>query len=231
MNFQFICYFYFVPQLTESAPLRQTIMMIFYLATVLPFAFAYEDPSSRCAPPSPDPTCNANQILCPGVTSLYNGCKSPGFCMDKLHPWLKDNDGNPCPASCPVGVCDVRAKEKLCLSPPVNGCYSLGYCVPFNNDTNCHGTCSTPTCNEEAGEILCPGGINPSDGCPIDDQCAKPYGYYKRYWPYTYVHGGCPAMCPPPPCNIDAGEQLCDNGKDENGCWLGGYCATNCASG
>merc|ERR1712122_366368 len=41
------------------------------------------------------------------------------------------------------------------------------------------------------GEVLCPGGGNTYDNCPMPDYCLASWG-------------DCPAICYPPPCNYDA---------------------------
>ena len=193
-------------------------MIVFFLALVLPLGLT-QAASFTCPPPGPDPKCDdETEILCPGVTAEPGHCPPPAFCLPMFDERNNDTKGNPCPMSCPI-QCDYDAKETFCLGPTVNGCYSAAedFCVPFNTDTNCYGTC-TPTCDEEAGQILCPGGKNPSDGCPLSDYCASPY--------YEQLH--CPVVCYPPPCDEDAGEQFCDAGADEDGCWLGAYCAVTC---
>ena len=75
-------------------------------------------------------------------------------------------------------------------------------------------------CDEESGQALCPGGIDPANGCPLGDYCAQPGVIYG-----TDVY--CPGRCVSH-CDEDAGEQRCSKGDDENGCWLGDYCATEC---
>ena len=197
-------------------------MIIFYLAFIFPLAFA-----RKCPPQRPDPECdNETQIFCPGNGTSRFGCPNSAFCIPKIDSdGAQDNDGNPCPMSCPT-QCDLGANETMCAGPLENGCfnYSAVYCVPFNNDTKCHGTCS-PSCDEETGEKLCNGGINPRDGCPMSDYCAYPTTSYSN-------NVNCPAVCGRRlRCNRKAGEQKCDNGKDKNGCWLGAYCAVTCASG
>merc|ERR1712029_264023 len=74
--------------------------------------------------------------------------------------WSHDNDGNPCPMSCPVH-CDYSAGEMWCPNPPMNGCWSMGgYCMAPSTD-NCPASCPI-TCGE--GEIFMPGEVGP-DGC------------------------------------------------------------------
>merc|ERR1711997_39902 len=46
-------------------------------------------------------------------------------------------------------------------------------------------------------------------------------GYCESSW------GDCPATCKAN-CNYGAGEQWCDNGMDDNGCWMGNHCAMEC---
>ena len=48
-------------------------------------------------------------------------------------------------------------------------------------------------------------------------------------WVATVSHhgGDCPATCKAN-CNYEAGEQSCDNGVDDNGCWMGNHCAMEC---
>merc|ERR1711963_152327 len=189
-------------------------MKIFYFAFIFPLAFA-----TKCPPQRPDPECdNDYEILCPGTgTDFFTGCPNSAFCMPKLDSdGLKDNDGNTCLNSCPI-ECDYQAKEKICSGPLKNGCldYSSNYCVPFNKETNCPGTCE-PYCDEAAGEILCSEGNPREDGCPVSEYCARPFD-------------DCPAVCGHEiSCNYEAGEQWCDAGTDENECWLGAYCAKQC---
>ena len=190
-------------------------MIVFFLALVLPLGLT-QAASSTCPPPGPDPKCDdETEMMCPGVTFEAKQCPQPAFCQPMFDKWSNDTNGNPCPMSCPV-QCDWDAKETVCPGPTVNGCYvaAADICVPFSGRDDCDNSC-TPTCDEEAGQILCLGGKNPSDGCPLPDYCADP-------------DGDCPAMCYPAPCDEDAGEQFCDGGADEDGCWLGAYCAVIC---
>ena len=189
-------------------------MLVFFLALVLPLGLT-QAASFTCPPPGPDPKCDdETEILCPGVTAEPGHCPPPAFCLPMFDEWNNDTNGNPCPMSCPV-QCDYDAKETVCPGPTVNGCYSAAaeICVPFNGDDNCDTSC-TPTCDEEAGQVLCLGGKD-SNGCPFPDYCADP-------------DGECPAVCYPQPCDEDAGEKFCDAGADEDGCWLGAYCAVIC---
>ena len=197
-------------------------MIVFFLALVLPLGLT-QAASSTCPPPAPDPKCDEEtEILCPAIIWKAGECPDPAECAPLFDEWdgaYDDYNGNPCPMICPV-QCNVEAKEKMCPASNVNGCsyFDSSYCVPFNKDTNCYEACPPYSCDEERGQILCPGGTNPRDGCPMDDYCAKP-------------SGDCPAVCNPPPCNRDAGERFCYNEKDENGCYTGGYrgyCAVTC---
>ena len=194
-------------------------MLVFFLVSFSTLG-STQAASSTCPPPGPDPKCDEEtEILCPGIIRKAGQCPSPAYCISMFDGYdgsYDDNDGNPCVNNCPI-QCNVEAKEKMCDITNVNGCPYLdsSYCVPFNKDTNCYEPCPHAPCDEEAGQILCPGGKNPRDGCPIDDYCA-------------YPDGDCPAVCNVPPCNIDAGERICYNERDENGCYTGGYCAVTC---
>ena len=195
--------------------------MKFFLLFILPFASSQKDPSKNCPPPGEDPQYDPEtQILCPGPID-FDGCQLPSYFLDKLDSdGLKDNDGNICLTSCPAN-CDWT-KEIYCSNPPVNGCFGGSYCMPRSKDENgCPSTCPV-YCDEDAGQVVCPGGINHADGCPLQDWCS--YSYFNSE---TGVN--CPGNCYSPPCNYDAGEQWCDKGTDMNGCWLGDYCATECA--
>ena len=190
-------------------------MIVFFLALIMPLGLT-QAASSTCPPPGPDPKCDEEtEMMCPGVTFEAGQCPQPAFCQPLFDEWFNGTDGKPCPMSCPV-QCDWDAKETVCPGPTINGCYvaAADICVPFSGRDDCDNSC-TPTCDEEAGQILCPGGKNPRDGCPISDYCVKP-------------HGDCPAVCNPQPCNRDAGERVCYNERDENGCYTGGYCAITC---
>ena len=195
-------------------PIRMKILLI---VATLPLAFTQKDPTlpTNC-PPAKDPKCNnETQMLCPGSTDYVTGCQLPGWCQDMFSSYLKDNDGNSCPLSCPVWC---NSDETLCSAPPANGCPSPGYCMPLSkDDNNCYLTCPV-TCDEE--EVVCPGGINYDDGCPRQDWCS--YSYVSQYGV------NCPRNCYAPPCNYGAGEVWCDRGTDGNGCWMGDYCATKC---
>ena len=199
-------------------------MVLFFFALALPLDLI-QAASFTCPPVGPDPKCDIEtEIFCPGVTwaswtymdghTAWRACPSPGYCIPMFDVWYNDTDGNPCPMTCPR-QCNYEAKETMCPGPHnANGCYSAAnsFCVPFNTKTNCFGTSPiSETCDGK----ICPGGNNPSDGCPISDYCALKYD-------------DCPAMCYPQTCNWDAGEQFCDNGTDENDCWMGAYCAVTC---
>ena len=195
-------------------------MIVFFLALIMPLGLT-QAASSTCPPPGPDPKCDEEtEILCPPIIRKSTApCPSPAYCISMFDGYdgsYDDYNGNPCVMNCPV-QCNVEAKEKMCPVQMVNGCpyHDSSYCVPFNKETNCYETCPHEPCDEEAGQILCPGGKNPRDGCPISDYCA-------------YPSGDCPAVCNPPPCNRDAGERVCYNERDENGCYTGGYCAITC---
>lgn len=218
---------------------------MFALAFILPLASGM---ATTC-PEYPAPECMDGQMMCSGGIDYYTGCPWPGSCMDMFDSWSHDNDGNPCPMSCPVH-CDYSAGEMWCPNPPMNGCWSMGgYCMAPSTD-NCPASCPI-TCGEGEifmpgevgpdgcsmpgwcqpdpsycphhpvtcadGETLCPGGFDTYTNCPMPDYCLAPYG-------------DCPATCYPPPCNYEAGEQWCDNGYDSNGCWMGSYCAAECAA-
>ena len=161
-------------------------MLVFFLVSFLTLgltqvASSTPHPSSTCPPPGPDPVCDEEtEILCPEITWKAGECPSPARCIDKFDGYdgsYDDYDGNKCVMNCPV-QCNVEAKEKMCDITNVNGCPYLdsSYCVPFNKDTNCYEACPSDSCNLEAGEILCPGGKNPKDGCPMSDYCARPDG-------------------------------------------------------
>ena len=193
-------------------------MKMFLLAFVLPLASAYYGSSDYPPPPPPPPTtCPENippecdietQMVCSGGKDSYTGCPFPDFCTDMFDSYSKDNDGNPCPKSCPV-MCDYANDEMWCPGGSYNGCYSPGYCMPGGQDENgCWASCPM-NCAEN--EILCPGWTDSYTGCHMGDHCVAPYG-------------DCPAMCAPN-CDYMNGEQWCDNGYDENSCWMGAYCA------
>ena len=184
--------------------------MFFVLAVVLPLAYG--------CPEFTETECDAEtQMLCPGYP-MPDGCPTAGWCTELVSPWSVDGDGNGCPGYCPT-YCDWNAGQLWCPSPSVNGCPSPGWCMQgtvtsrFDDAVTCYPTC--PMVCEGEGVVACPGGMDSYTGCPMPDTCAYPYG-------------DCPAICSPPPC--DTTMMYCDNGMDENGCWMGGYCAAECAT-
>merc|ERR1719325_507387 len=96
----------------------------------------------------------------------------PGYCMDMFDTYSKDNDGNACPNMCHTD-CDYTNGETWCSNPPYNGCHNTGgYCMPKPSE-DCYATCPV-TCVE--GEVLCPGGVNTYDNCPMPDYCLASWG-------------------------------------------------------
>ena len=82
------------------------------------------------------------------------------------------------------------------------------------------GTAACPaTCPPQCGtdQMVCPGFPGP-DGCMMPGTCAT----------LPTAANPCPVMCPPPPCGEL--ETYCDNGMDENGCWLGAHCLVGTAA-
>ena len=176
----------------------------------------------------PLPRCNAaTELLCDAGTDK-DGCKLPSFCLDVRDPdGVKDFDGNICQRRCPI-VCDFLYPIGDFVICPSNhdlhdprGCGHLGsgYCMIAPKDENgCQKTCEVE-CKWD-GSVKCPGGIG-WDGCPESDYC--------MFATYNEKTGGiCPGFCPVN-CDYDAGELWCDKGFDKDGCYLGAYCATECA--
>ena len=205
------------------------VTMKFFLVFILPLAFSQEDPppaKEDCPPPGKHPMLEQfdpeTEIICPGFKDARTGCQGPTFSTWKWDLYdQKDLDGNLCPNFCPPN-CDW-AREIRCPKPMVNGCHNQqGYCIPESKDENgCPVRCPMENaCDEESGQALCPGGIDPADGCPLGDYCAQPSTHWETG---AYCPGRCSSHC-----NEDAGEKWCNKGRDENGCWLGDYCATEC---
>ena len=187
--------------------------------------------TAKCPPEGPSPRCNAaTELLCDAGVDK-DECKLPSFCLDVRDPdGVKDFDGNVCQRRCPE-TCDFLYAEGIydfviCPYPPSkNGCGHLelntGYCMPLTKDENgCPKTCKVDCGDGSDGTVKCPGGIG-WDGCPQSDYC--------MFSSYNEKTGGiCPGVCNVN-CDYDAGELWCDAGNDKDGCWLGAYCATECA--
>ena len=151
-------------------------------------------------------TCGETEVFCPGA--VIEGCPLPGYCAVE------------CPAVCPpiTGV-ECGADEMMCAGGvDDNGCEMPGTCIPIKSG-DCFNKCPV-MCDYAAGQIACSGGdyliYNTDIRCPMGDYCTEPYD-------------DCPAMCGAN-CNWIDGEKTCDLGIDDNGCWLGNYCAAECPS-
>jgi hypothetical protein len=187
------------------------------------FPKSFGNGGKPCPKPSDCPTiCEHDQLLCEVNEKDETGCKKPDICIQKD----KDSIGNLCVAYCPV---DCKNDEILCLGHKNKlGCKEPDSCEKrakklwgFEKGDPCPGVCPKEGC--EPGEILCPSQLDPCNGCPLEETCAKKHMDKNGMpCPDDSASHGCPKTCyyEDDPMNDNNANELilCTMKENQKGC-------------
>ena len=143
--------------------------------------------------------------------------------------WMGAHCAFECPSDCPpVKTIECRSEETKCggvdRGVDTNGCIQAESCILSVNGTGddgygCYNPCPF-SCDVENGQTYCE---NESyNGCPKVGYCSESKMRGKN-------GERCPGFCRVWCDWRRRGEVTCNKGYDDNGCWLGMYCAIgNC---